>query len=489
MDKDTDSPIASGPIFVDLDGTLVRTDLFVESLLRFLKANPLNIFRLFTWILASRALAKERIAERVEIDVENLPFETTLIDYLKQQKREGRSIILATASHCHYAQQVATHLRIFDQVMATQDGSNLKGSRKLAAIRTIVGDDAFTYAGDNASDRPIWRAATGNILVNAPGRDVAAARASNKVALIIQSRPPLWRAFLQEMRLHQYAKNALIFVPLFTSHSYQGPSILITAALAFVCFSLCASGVYFLNDLLDLQSDRQHASKRGRPLASGALPVSVGIAGAVALPVIAFYLALALLPILFTIVMAFYFVITNAYSFILKRISTADVITLAVLYTLRIVAGAAAMGIALSGWLMAFSMFLFVSLAFLKRYTEVMALPDDDAKAHGRGYTAADRETMFSLGTANIMASVLILALYINSTEVTILYQTPEILWLLCLLMLYWGNRIWVGARRGKIDDDPIVFAIKDNVSRIVGCLFIITALLARHVQIPPIQN
>jgi len=294
----------------------------------------------------------------------------------------------------------------------------------------------------------------------------------------------VWRAFLQEMRPQQYAKNTLIFVPLFTSHGYQDLSVFITASLAFICFSLCASGVYFLNDLLDLPSDRQHAGKRNRPLASGNLSISIGIAGAVTLPVIAFALAFALLPLLFTTVLASYFAITNAYSFILKQISTVDVMTLAILYTLRIVAGAAAMGIALSSWLMVFSIFLFVSLAYLKRYIEVAALTEDDAEAHGRGYSIIDSEALFSLGVANITVSVLILALYISSIEVIQLYQTPEILWLLCLLMLYWGNRIWIGARRGKTADDPIVFAIKDKVSRMVGAGFIVVTLAARFFTI-----
>ena len=199
---------------------------------------------------------------------------------------------------------------------------------------------------------------------------------------------------------------------------------------------------------------------------------------------IAFAAALALLPTIFVGVLAVYFLITNAYSFVLKRISTADVMTLAILYTLRLVAGGAATGIALSSWLMAFSVFLFVSLAYLKRYNEVAVLPENANKAHGRGYSVADSETMFSLGIANITASVLVLALYINSEEVIRLNQSPEILWLLCLLMLYWGNRIWVYARRGKIPDDPVVFVIKDKVSRMVGVAFVIVALAARYIEI-----
>ena len=469
-------------IFVDLDGTLVRTDLFLESLVQLIRRNPFNIFQIILWILKGRSFAKERVANCVNLSVEHLPYETQLLDYLREQKEQGKRIILATASHRLYAEQVATHLGIFDDIIATQAENNLKGRSKLVAILEAAGGAEFAYAGDSSADRPIWEAASSNILVNAPGKDVQTAKANQKAEKIIESRPPVWRAFLKEMRIHQYVKNALIFVPVFTSHGYQETSVLLVALFAFVCFSLCASGVYFLNDLLDLQSDRRHATKRKRPLASGDLSLSIGIAGAFGLPLIAFAAALALLPTIFVGVLAVYFLITNAYSFALKRISTADVMTLAILYTLRVVAGAAATGIALSSWLMAFSVFVFVSLAYLKRYIEVAALPENTTNVHGRGYSAADSETMFSLGIANITASVLILALYINSEEVIRLNQSPEMLWLLCLLMLYWGNHIWVSARRGKIADDPVVFAIKDKVSRMVGVAFVIVALAARYI-------
>lgn len=471
-------------IFVDLDGTLVRTDLFLESILVFVKRNPLNIIRVITWILHSRAYAKERLAEFIDIDVSKLPYEPAFVQYLAQSHKEGRSITLVTATHRRYAEQVADYLGFFDGVIATHAGTNLKGKEKLKAILKVAGNDSFSYAGDSAADRSIWQAAATNILVNAPHGDVKAARLADRAELVIQSRPRFQTAFLQEMRPHQYAKNALIFVPLFTSHAYQDVSVYFSAVLAFVCFCLCASGAYFLNDLLDLQSDRLHVSKRSRPLASGDLPLAIGIPGAILLPLIAFGLALAVLPVAFFGVLLCYFAITNVYSFYLKSISTVDVMTLAILYTMRIVAGAVALDITLSSWLMAFSIFLFVSLAYLKRYIEVSELSESGRSTHGRGYDGADSETMFSLGTANITAAVVVLALYVNSEEVVLNYQTPEILWLLCLLLLYWGNRLWVGARRGKIADDPIIFAVKDRVSRIVGAVFIIVVLSARYVEI-----
>ena len=469
------------PLFVDLDGTLIRTDLFLESALRLIKHNPLSLFAMVIWLLRGRSFLKDQVAKRTNLQVETLPFETRLVDFLEDQKRHGRRVVMATAAHHQQAKAVAAHLGLFDDVLATDVDRNLKGRIKLTAIRDYVGEGGFAYAGDSSADRPIWEAATSAVLVNAPRAQVEAIKNAGKKTLVIETRMPVWQAFLREMRPHQYAKNLLVFVPLMVSHEYQNVAMLIAAVLAFLCFNLCASGVYFLNDLLDLESDRRHARKRSRPLASGDLPLRAGLIGAVVLPLLAFALAIPFLPVMFVVILAAYLLITSTYSFFLKRVSTVDVMTLALLYTSRIAAGSAATGIALSSWLMAFSVFLFVSLAYLKRYIEVAALDDETGHAHGRGYSVADRETMFSLGTANITAAVLVLALYINSEEVLSLYQSPEALWLLCLLMLYWGNRIWVGARRGLITDDPVVFAIRDKVSNAVGLGFVAVMLLARY--------
>lgn len=286
------------------------------------------------------------------------------------------------------------------------------------------------------------------------------------------------------MRPHQYAKNFLIFAPLFTSQAHLPLSGIMASLLAFTCFCLCASGVYFLNDLVDLSADRQHKSKRYRPLPSGDLSLRAGVIGAVALPVSAFTLSLVFLPAAFTLVLVAYLIITMAYSFWLKQIATADVMVLASLYTLRVIAGSAATGIVLSSWFLAFSMFVFVSLGYLKRYIEVAAAPADEANVQGRDYSNADSETMFSLGVANITAAVVILALYINSPEVQGLYRTPGILWLLCLLLLYWGNRIWVGARRGRIADDPVLFALRDRISLMVGAAFVLVTLAAKYLTL-----
>lgn len=468
-------------IFVDLDGTLIRTDLFFEAAIKLIKRNPLNIFRLALWILQGRAIAKDHVARRVELNVEDLPYETPLIDYLREKKSQGRRIVLATASHRIYAEKIAAHLDLFDDVIASDAGRNLKGVKKLAAIRECAGDAAFVYAGDSPADRPIWKEAISNIFINAPARDVKRAETLAKAEKTITRDQSLIRSFIKEMRIHQWAKNALIFVPLFTSHTYQDLTHLLAAVIAFISFCLCASGVYFLNDLLDLDADRSHASKRFRPLASGALPLQAGLFGAIGLPLAAFFLAWQFLPLYFFSILALYFFITNAYSFFLKSISTADVMTLALLYTLRVIAGAAAAGVQLSSWLMAFSIFIFVSLAYLKRYIEIAALDQSAGRAPGRGYSAGDSETLFSLGAASATTSVLVMALYIQSPEITRLYHNPDMLWVLCLIILYWNNRIWLGARRGKISGDPVVFAIKDNVSRALGLAFVAVIMLARY--------
>jgi len=469
-------------IFVDLDGTLVRTDVFLESVLKLIKQNPFAIFKLILWSLQGRSIVKEKVAKLVDIKPESLPYETELIDYLKEQKQQNKTIILATASNEKYANKIANYLGLFDQVIASNKQHNLKGKNKLSAILNIVGDKSFIYAGDHSADRPIWKEASANIFVNAPQRDIETAKTQGKVEKIIASRSTAYE-FLKEMRVHQYAKNILIIVPLLTSHQYLDITSLYAAILAFLSFSLCASGVYFLNDMLDLDADRHHETKCNRPLASGRLSLPIGAAGAVGLPIIAFTLAWFLLPLTFFGVLLFYYILTSAYTFVLKRISTMDVMTLAILYTLRIVAGSAAIGVELSSWLIAFSVFIFVSLAYLKRYIEIASLSEGTEKAHGRGYSSDDAETMFILGVSNLTASVLVMALYINSSEVAALYRSPSILWGLCWLILYWGNRIWVGARRGKIADDPVVFAIKDRVSRWLGLAFVGVVIAAKYIN------
>lgn len=470
------------PIFVDLDGTLIRSDVFAESLLRLFKANPLQIFALVGWALRGRSVAKAMLARQVDFDPRTLPYNHDVIALLTRERSSGRRIVLATATHWRPAQAVARHLGIFDAVIATTAKQNLKGDIKLARIRSVVGSAPFTYGGDSDADRPIWRAAQTTIFVNAPQRDIDEADARGATEAKFGSRAPAWRESLRAIRPHQWAKNALLAVPLFTSHSYLSPTALTAAALAFVCFCLCASGVYLLNDMLDIEADRRHRTKRRRPFAQGNLSLKFGLAGALLFPAAAFGLSLATLPVTFSLVMLCYYGLTNAYSLKLKAISTLDVFALSGLYTLRIIAGAVAIGVVLSSWLTLFSLFFFLSLAYLKRYSELYEAGKEAAP--GRGYSGGDRDSVFTLGIANGIASTLVMALYVQSDEVRKLYHSPNLLLLVCFGLLYWLNRAWVGAGRGKIHEDPVVFAFRDRVSRYVGVLLILVVVMAKYLRI-----
>jgi 4-hydroxybenzoate polyprenyltransferase len=287
------------------------------------------------------------------------------------------------------------------------------------------------------------------------------------------------------MRPQHWAKNLLVFVPLLTAHEYENLQSIFAAAVAFASFSLCASAGYFINDLRDLESDRVHTIKRHRPFASGALPISWGVAGAIGLPVLSLLLAAGFLPLAFIGVLALYFVLTVAYSFYLKRVFTADVLTLSVLYMLRVLAGAVAIEVVLSSWLLAFCIFLFISLAYLKRYIELRKLNDGDVEVQGRGYFSDDDAAIFGLGVANATASIVVLALFINFPDASNEYASRNLLWALCLIMIFWTNRIWISARRGLVDEDPVDFALRDRASQLAAILSIAVVLVARYIELP----
>lgn len=459
------------PLAVDLDGTLIKTDLLIESFLGLMKRSPLNIFRVVFWLLRGKATLKAEIARRVDIDVDVLPYNEALVAYLREQKAQGRRCTLATASHRKYADQVAGHLDLFDDVVATDGDLNLASSAKADALTELYGEGQFVYAGNAPPDFAVWKASGGAIVCGDAGLARAAERHA-PVELHLENRAPGLKDYVKACRLHQWLKNALIMVPLVAAHRVFELELLFNCILAFGAFSLCASSVYLMNDLLDLNADRHHRSKNQRPFASGAVPAVHGI---FLIPVLlALVVAIATqLPLSFGIVLVVYYVATTAYSFSLKKRIMLDVIILAGLYTIRIIAGAAATGIPLSEWLLAFSMFIFLSLALVKRYTELVDLRarGEKLEARGRGYAVDDIELLASLGGASGYISVMVLALYINSELVNTMYTNPYVLWGICPLMLYWISRVWILAHRGQMHDDPIVFAIKDSVSRYTGVL------------------
>ena len=465
------------PLGVDLDGTLVKTNLLLESYLALLKQRPLAFFMLPLWLLRGKAYLKQEIAQRVTLDVSCLPYREPLLAFLRAERKAGRKLILATAADKHIAEQIAEHLGIFDTVIASDGTVNRSGEAKTQAL-TAVCDGAFAYAGDSAIDLKVWRHAHSAVLAGNGSKFAGQLGSVEHIHVertFEDERQP--GGVLHAMRLHQWAKNVLIFLPLLLAHQVTNLPLVLASVIAFFAFGLCASAVYVQNDLLDLEADRHHARKRFRPFASGALSLKFGLLLAPALLLLAVFAALLLSPA-FLGVLALYFVTTFSYSLYFKRQAIVDVLILAGLYTVRIVAGGVAVGVGVSPWLLAFSLFFFLSLAYVKRFTELRALPLEGS-LRSRGYSSSDLEGLADLGVASGYIAVLVIALYINSPEVRELYRTPEVLWLLCPLLVYWVSRVWLLARRGEMHDDPVVFALKDRNSYVVGVLAAVVAAVA----------
>jgi len=456
---------AAVPLCVDLDGTLIRTDLLAESFFALLSSSWASALLVPFWLIRGRAHLKEQIAARVDIDASILPYHGPFLAYLRAEHRKGRRLILATASHTKNAHVVAEYLAIFDDVMATESKTNLAGEVKRRKLQEAFGDGGFDYAGNSRADLKIIRYARQSLLVNPESGVETAARQIGRIEHVFRDGQGGIKSYLRAMRPHQWFKNLLIFVPLVAAHSLNNIALLQQSVLSFIAFCLCASSVYLLNDLIDLPADRAHPRKRHRPFAAGEASVKNG---AMLIPIlISAAVAIGLfLPQVFLGVLGLYYASTLAYSLWLKAKILVDVLVLAGLYTLRIIAGSAAVAIAPSFWLLAFSMFLFLSLAMVKRYAELLSMRDAGRNtSRGRGYAVVDMTTIQSLGTASGYLAVLVLALYINSDDVRVQYRHPEAIWLLCPLLLYWISRMWQRAGRGEMHDDPLVFAMKDRIS------------------------
>lgn len=466
------------PLAVELDGTLVRTHTLHEGLVRLLKRNPLWLLLVPLWLLKGRAYLRAEVARRAPLDAAHLPYNEPLLAFLAEEKARGRRLVLATSAHRAQAEAVAAHLGLFSEVHASDESGELHGAAKLARLKEALG--TFDYVGGEAVDLPLWREARGGVLVHAAAGLVREVRGLGRPLRVFERPGVSPRKLLKALRVHQWAKNVLVFVPMLAAHKGLQAPLLWNALLAFVAFSLCASSVYVLNDLLDLEADRRHPTKRQRPFAAGDLSVRAGVLLAPVLLAAGVGLAAWLLPVSFVALLAVYYAMTLAYSLHLKQVMVLDVLVLAGLYTVRIFGGSLAVGVPTSDWLLSFSMFLFLSLALVKRLSEMrrLRLANEEA-APGRGYLASDYELLASLGVASGYLSVLVLALYITSREVTVLYTHPERLWLLCPLMLYWVSRVWLLAHRGQVDEDPLVFALRDKVSYMVGAIAVLVLFAA----------
>ncbi len=470
------------PLVLDLDGTIVAGDTLIECALRTLAVRPWAFLRALPFALFQRAAFKHRLAEAARLDPASLAYNPAVADLAMQARAEGRCVHLATAADSLVAGAVAEHLGGFDSVLSSNGETNLKGAAKADALAARFGEGGFDYAGDSAADTPVWARARRAYVVSPSAAVLGAARsvcADVHTLGVRLSGLARLRLLSRALRLHQWAKNLLVFVPVLAAHRADGA--LARACLSFVAFGLCASSVYLLNDLLDLPHDRLHATKRRRPFASGALSPAAApglMAGLLALTLV----CTALLPSGFLEMLALYYATTLAYSFVLKRRAVWDVVTLAGLYTLRIFAGAAAAKIPISPWLLAFSLFLFFCLAVVKRLTELtlfVRAGSGEPGPAGRGYAREDLDMLRSMATSSGYMAVLVLALYVNSSEVTPLYRHPSALWALCPILLFWVSRVLMLSNRGMMNDDPVVFALRDRVSLCAGLASLVAIVVA----------
>lgn len=461
------------PLCIDLDGTLIRTDLLHESLLALVHQDPRSLLSLPGLLGRGRAPFKHAVAARARIDAATLPYNQPVMAQIEKARAEGRPVVLVTAAAPQLADAVAAHLGCFTTVISSDAMHNLSGPAKAARLTELYGHCGFDYIGNSSADIPVWRAARKALVVGGNGAlDTHATRIEPVAARAI--------SFIKALRPVQWLKNLLVFVPLLAGQKVGDPALFLATCLAFTAFSLTASSVYLVNDLLDLGADRCHHRKAARPFASGALPITTGIIAAPLLVAAAIAIGLLFLPPIFLVVLGGYLLLTSLYSFWLKREVILDVIVLAGLYTARLLAGSAATGIEPSFWLLAFSQFIFLSLALVKRYTELRLKADDGNLIAGRGYYAADLPVLMALGASSGMMAVLVLALYIDSPATAALYAGRGWLWLVLPTFLYWVARLWMKTHRGEVHDDPVVFAARDRqsllIAAILGLIFVAAA-------------
>jgi 4-hydroxybenzoate polyprenyltransferase/phosphoserine phosphatase len=471
--------VSDVPLVVDLDGTLLRTDTLHESTLVLLRGGPHRALSVLLWLTGGKARMKHEIAKRVALDVASLPYHEELVAWIGAERERGRRIVLATAADQAIAGAVAAHVGLFDEVLASDGVTNRSAHRKAALLVQRFGERGFDYAGNSSDDLPVWERARRAIVVSAAPRVRRAAAACAEIEREFPGARGGVGAWIRALRLHQWMKNLLLFLPLLGAHLIFDPALLARVAAAFLAFGLCASSVYLVNDLMDLESDRHHPRKRLRPFAQGLLSPLAGTAAAMTLLVTSLVVAW-LVAAQFLAWLLIYLVITVAYTFALKRKPIVDALSLAALYTLRILAGGAAVGLASSFWLLAFSLFLFLSLAFVKRYSELqLMLGQGRDEAKGRGYVTADLPLVEMMGVVSGFAAVMVLALYINSETVVVMYRRPEVMWLTVPILLYWVTRVWMKTHRGHMHDDPVLFAMKDRISLLCGVLFLLVLWMA----------
>ncbi|MGZ3769119.1 MAG: UbiA family prenyltransferase [Bdellovibrio sp.] len=458
----------------DLDECLIKTDSLYEQWLSLLKTKPFLFLLSLIWLFKGKTYFKNQIALQTTLKAPLLPYREKVLDYIKNYKAQKKGqIILASASPSPWIQAVAEHLGLFDYAIGSTNNKNLRGSSKLEAVKEIIGTKSFSYIGDHPVDLALWNEASEIVAVNPSISLKQKINSLNKPTHIIEDKKVPWKLLLKQIRPHQWVKNSLVFLPALAGHKFFDFSILLNCTLAFIGFSLSASFVYVLNDLLDLPADRSHHTKKNRPFASGDLSIKWGI---VLIPVLllgTLFFAIQL-PTNYAGWISSYLILNLAYSFYLKQSVIVDIIILSMMYTLRIFAGSAATSVPVSEWLLSFSTLFFFSLACVKRYTE-LSRSKNKITLDGRGYRQIDHPIVKSLGVGTGLLSVLVILLYLQGAEVRALYKNPQILWYITPVLLFWVSRIWLLTNRDEIHDDPVVFAVKDKVSWL--CLVMITII------------
>ena len=472
---------AALPLCVDLDGTLIHGDLLWECLVLLLKSRPFCLLLVPFWLMSGgRAGLKRQVAQRVSLQPANIVYNREMLEFLESERSRGRVLVLVTASDQQLAEAVAAHTGLFQCVHGSREGKNLKGRTKAEFLRDVYGNRGFDYAGDSSSDMHVWRIASGAYVV---GSETTAERAASvtEVRRWFPRRRGDLNCWSRAIRIHHWSKNLLMFVPVLLAHRLGWRTMLLTS-FGVVLFGLCSSGVYVLNDLLDLHSDRAHPWKNTRPFATGELSIASGVLTALLLLAAALGLGAWLLNGDFAWVLALYAVTATWYSLQLKKIAIFDVFVLSSFYSIRIWAGALITATPLTQWFLGFSLFFFLSLAMAKRYSELVhAAALAESGNSGRSYRAGDRNLLMNIGMASCFSAIVILSLYVHSNEVTDLYARPGLLLLLCPLILYWSCRIWLKAQRGELDEDPVTLAMRDPVSYGVAaagaCILLLSSL------------
>lgn len=470
------NPEPRGVFAVDLDETLIQTDLLYERLLLLCRLSPLRLFQIPWFLLQGKLRFKKWIFSKVEIDFSMLPYRAEVLEKVRLARQRGETTLLLSASLQEDVDQVMRHLKLFDQGVGSRH-ENFKGAAKTKYLESHYLNNNVTYVGDSGSDFPVWKHGHKIIAVNPHPRLMKKIQSLQKPVEFICDSEKVFGLILKQLRVHQWVKNILVFIPVFSAHRFNDILPWIASLRGFFAFSFLASAVYVFNDLCDLKTDRVQEAKKHRPLASGRLPLKLGIALVPVCLVLGGVVSLGL-PSQMLMILGGYLIMNVIYSFWVKEWLALDVIFLAIFYALRVLVGGAASMTPVSEWLLSFSIFFFTGLAMVKRFSEIKKQSNLSVAGRSgrRAYEQQDLMTVLVMGITTSIVSILVLALYLSTGEVQKLYRTPGVLWLVTPLLLYWFNRLWLLGARGEISEDPVLFAIKDKVTW--GVVFVVLCLI-----------